>query len=307
MNIAQPFLNTITLRTSKDLKRAYLTVMFFLNSMCFSKKNIVPSVCNNIFIYDELLKRLLDARFIYRMRAMGGEDYLLNKAYFSFKAQGLLENILYGMSYAVERYLSAIPAVNVIEKSTQDQQCGTGILVGINVKDGESHHIIVTNQHVVDPARYEISSVVSKTQTFDVISNVYEPTNTALDLAAFEVRTDYSGPKLVLLEDPRVLDTVVTIGFPRVPMTVGQSAMSHKGEVNGFKDTMTQNKYIVISCQVSPGNSGGPVLGESGACVGIVTQSLFEKDREHTPYHCAIPATDIQKFIQEYCVKHYTN
>ena len=101
-------------------------------------------------------------------------------------------------------------------------------------------------------------------------------------------------------DDPKVLDQVVSVGFPRIPMADSQYALSHRGEVNGNISTISGDNLLIISCNVNPGNSGGPILAVDGTCVGIVTQSLFEPDARVAPYNCAIPASIIKGFIDEY-------
>lgn len=235
----------------------------------------IPSTCNNIFIFNEIIRRLESNSLIYRVRALDEEEYMLNDIYFSFKTSGLLDNVLFGIQYTIRKYLPVIPAINVTDRKTADQFCGTGIVIPISIVGAGVRYVVITNRHVVEPSQFAIDSVASKSVEFKVISDVYESVDSSLDLAAFEVSTEYAGNYLILGDDPITLDSIITVGFPRVPFTTAQYALSHSGEINGQVSTMGGSELLVISCNVNPGNSGGPVLTEDGRCVGVVTESLL--------------------------------
>ena len=82
--------------------------------------------------------------------------------------------------------------------------------------------------------------------------------------------------------------------------------MAHRGEINGRISTVFGDSYLAISCVVSPGNSGGPIMTEAGFCAGIVTQSgigEFGSEDEATgihrmAYHMAIPPDVVSEFIE---------
>ena len=222
-------------------------------------------------------------------------SYKFNNGWFQIlKALGVLENIVYGFSYAHDRYLPAIPIIKVYDREENRENAGTGVLVRYSGKN-----LILTNKHVVNPDKFDILSVQSSSGgMFEVASRVVIPDEGGLDLACFEVETAYNGPSVPLSPlDPIVLDSIVSVGYPKVT-TVDDYALSHRGEVNAYLDSFrTESKIFIFSCNIAPGNSGGPVLNKFGMCVGIVMEHLSDQDSMQ-PYNCAIPITTVIKFLQ---------
>jgi Trypsin-like peptidase domain len=218
-----------------------------------------------------------------------------------FRALGVAENIVFGVRHMIESAKRSVPAVNV-ELPNGDIHCGSGIVIKCGVEPNAGFHIL-TNKHVVE------GNIIQEIQTPGQVFNVTgEPTLCEwADLAAIPVDRSIPVPIISILDEAELLMPVIALGYPRVPTASAQFAMAHRGEVNGTLTTLGGEEYLAISCHVSPGNSGGPILTEIGLCAGIVTQSgTGEFGSPNDPsgtykstYHMAIPPQQVSKFISE--------
>jgi S1-C subfamily serine protease len=66
---------------------------------------------------------------------------------------------------------------------------------------------------------------------------------------------------------------VYTVGFPN-PTVQGFEPKLTKGDINSATGLKDDPRMFQISVPVQPGNSGGPLLNERGAVVGIITSQL---------------------------------
>ena len=72
---------------------------------------------------------------------------------------------------------------------------------------------------------------------------------------------------------PALGETIVTYGFPLGPMLSSTGNMT-TGSISSTAGMQEDTKLFQISAPVQPGSSGGPVVDESGAVVGIVESKL---------------------------------
>jgi hypothetical protein len=135
-------------------------------------------------------------------------------------------------------------------------------------------------------------------------------TSARYDLAAIEVAVPAGVHHFVPFQG-FLLDEVVTLGYPRVAVASEHRLLAHKGEVNGtIVDRYDKNEYQVISCAVAPGNSGGPVIDDSGRVVGVVCQSSIGRYLRTSPnemadespndvgvHHLALPIGALADFL----------
>ena len=203
---------------------------------------------------------------------------------------------MFGLLYTLEKYKKSIPAINVIG-TDGGEYCGSGLLVKIS-----SNKLgILTNAHVLE--NNTIKNIAAGEVEYSIIGEPILAKNIDLALIPVEIPKTYI-PNFVLSKS-EILQTVIAIGYPRISNTVDQYALFHKGEINGRVKTMDGNVFLAISCHVSPGNSGGPLISEIGELVGVVTQSNTGKYLTDDPnkigyestYHMAIPANVINEFL----------
>jgi S1-C subfamily serine protease len=121
-----------------------------------------------------------------------------------------------------------------------------------------------------------------------------------LDIAALRVSTSLQAKPLYPLGEPVVLSPTISMGYPAIATADGPYLLAHSGELNALITSyLDRQSYFVISNDVSPGNSGGPVLDDAGLCVGMVIRALeTEHEGGTSKRNIAIPASEIQRFIQ---------
>jgi S1-C subfamily serine protease len=139
---------------------------------------------------------------------------------------------------------------------------GTGFAVS---DDG----MLVTNEHVVLGCR-----LVSVRLGTRQLSGTVVATDRVSDLALVQLRertpafaTLRRGPAI------RIGEQVVTYGFPLSGSlaTEGNLTVGYISALRGLRD---DDKTIQITAPVQPGNSGGPLMDQSGHVVGVVAAKL---------------------------------
>ncbi|MBF0593116.1 MAG: hypothetical protein HQL02_13615 [Nitrospirae bacterium] len=85
-----------------------------------------------------------------------------------------------------------------------------------------------------------------------------------IDVGYIRIDKSYDLVKGLAFIEPQILDNVITIGYPKIPLSTKAEIVSQKGEINTFIKDMYQNKYCLFSAITRPGNSGGPIFSEKG-------------------------------------------
>jgi S1-C subfamily serine protease len=215
-----------------------------------------------------------------------------------FNATGLAHNIVFGVSHMIERVAHAVPAINV-RNENGDIECGSGIV--LRTSNVQEPAFLITNKHVLDGN--EIVNIISNGNEIEILEGPIF--HDAADLAAIRISPTPKMPLVPIDDAAPVLTPIVALGYPRVPFAAGQFLLAHRGEVNGSMTSLSGDQFLLISCHVSPGNSGGPIVTEAGFCAGIVTQSgigefgnVDDPTGVHrTTYHMAIPPAVLSDFV----------
>jgi S1-C subfamily serine protease len=78
--------------------------------------------------------------------------------------------------------------------------------------------------------------------------------------------------------DVSIAERALVYGYPPVPLTRDAFLVCSVGEISSKVVTyFDSTEYLVLSCLIRPGNSGGPVLNENGAVVGVITQNFLNQ------------------------------
>lgn len=210
----------------------------------------------------------------------------------------ILDNALLGSIYIAEKYKESVTPI-VVQKNGIDH-IGTGFLASTSIN--QTKKIIVTVKHNIDPNEGIIFKNFGEgSQYSPLLEDWIVHPDIDLALMVVEVKKDIT--PIYALGDGFVLDTTITLGYPKIATTDAAYLMANLGEVNSVVKTYIAPKreFLIFSNKASPGSSGSPVLDEAGLCIGIVTNA-FETDYEGgmTTANAAIPASDIKCFIEGY-------
>ena len=173
--------------------------------------------------------------------------------------------------------------------SVGDIVAGTALVIAPNR--------VLTCAHVLNDMSLDKSQTF-KEQQFTVLRAVSHPT---IDVGVIEF-----SPSLPLLpglafRDPIVAEPVFTLGFPRVPLSRQPALVMQRGEVTTPAVTLLDGSEVFLYSAVArPGNSGGPILSETGHVVGIVTEELSEKSNDfRMPFHAGVQTTVLIRALAE--------
>ncbi|MGY3054337.1 serine protease Do [Pedobacter sp. UYEF25] len=143
---------------------------------------------------------------------------------------------------------------------------GTGFAISTN-------GYIVTNLHVVRDAD-SIYIQNSKGESFKVKVVHTDP---LYDMAILKIEDNkfknlLAIPYTIKKNSAAIGENVYTLGYPKDDAVLGEGYVSSK---NGFVGDTTQYQ---VSIPVNPGNSGGPLLDNSGNLVGIISGKESQAD-----------------------------
>jgi S1-C subfamily serine protease len=138
---------------------------------------------------------------------------------------------------------------------------GTGFFI---TEDG----YLITNHHVVA----EKGSYLVKTKTGNFPAKVIK-TDVTNDLALLKVSGNFKPLRLGNSREPRLGQSVFTIGFPNLEMQGVQPKLT-RGDINSLAGMQDDPRYFQISVPVQPGNSGGPLVDLNGNVLGVVSLRL---------------------------------
>ena len=164
-------------------------------------------------------------------------------------------------------------------------QSGTGIVL-----DGSGH--ILTNNHVVDGAG---SISVRNPEDGRMVPARIVGRSPCDDLAVIEARdpTSFVPAELGAVADLKVGSPVYVVGYPGTPSeTFEEARLSLTGglvsKLNAQFDYFGLQNMIQTDASVNHGNSGGPLVDESGRVLGVVTLAFEEAGLENVAYATTI-------------------
>ena len=191
-------------------------------------------------------------------------------------------------------YSGASPSVVMI---VTDEGFGTGSVIS---DDG----VILTNWHVVEG--YSVVGVIFKPQPegrsvgpADIILGIVEKVDEVADLAVVRIYTLPDSARPIPLGESATIQVgadVHAIGHP-----TGEAWTYTKGFVSQLRDSyewtaelglMHEANVIQTQTPISPGSSGGPLLNDSGAIIGI---NSFKTEGESLNF--AVSVSEIRRFL----------
>ena len=175
-----------------------------------------------------------------------------------------------------EIYTRVAPSVMTLEIETRDK----GICIGtafLALREG----IAVTAWHLVQDAR-KVSIRFSDSETSAATALV--DFDEEKDIALLRVPVTRRPLQLICTNIPLVGSRAYALGAPRgFEFSLTDGLVSQVRVMEGFRQYQ-------VSCPISPGNSGGPVLNERGEVLGIVAWSVKEAQNLNfaTPAACLL-------------------
>jgi len=167
---------------------------------------------------------------------------------------------------------------------------GTGFFLG-------TAGFVLTNQHVV--ARCQDATI----RQFDgsVTSATILASDAANDLAILKsAAKPNSFARFRGGPDVRRGDDVVAVGFPMSDVLSSGGAVTN-GTVSALSGPKDDSRLLQISVPIQPGNSGGPLLDQSGNVVGI-TSSGFRGEMQDVNF--AIKSSVARSFLETHSVSY---
>lgn len=211
---------------------------------------------------------------------------------------GEADFIVYGFPFIYEEFSHSVLPV-LVKKKNHDNDIGTCFLLSGTV---------VTASHCIDEMREIIIPGVDLEKTLE---QIYEPDDETLDLALLKFK---DGPLLdapsLKLGSVDLLDNILTMGFPQVP-GFPDTLVAEQGLISGgVKGTLgsivaeecsylDHHDYLLTSARVKGGNSGGPIINESGYACGVVLQmpAREEAQLDELGYAVVIPPSIVEQFM----------
>jgi Trypsin-like serine proteases, typically periplasmic, contain C-terminal PDZ domain len=160
---------------------------------------------------------------------------------------------------------------------------GSGFAIGENC--------IISNAHVIgDQNNIKLTSYDRKNYTAHILAF-----DKAKDIAVLQV-DQASFPYLTVADDQKtkIGSDVYAIGAPdSMTYTLTKGILSAKNR------TIGSNQYLQLDAPVNSGNSGGPLLNESGEVIGVNTLKLGNTEG----IGLAIPMTTVRNFLKSSGIK----
>ncbi len=151
-------------------------------------------------------------------------------------------------------------------------------------KDG----YIVTNNHVITGC----SSVWIEGKKENT-PGVVVARNKSLDIAI--IKSDKNDSTFATFADSiRTGEDVMALGFP-LGKKLGGDIKATKGNISALSGLDGHKDYLQFTAPIQAGNSGGPLLNESGFVVGINTAKLVGEDFQNINF--AINGHSAQRFL----------
>lgn len=137
-----------------------------------------------------------------------------------------------------------------------------------------SNGYILTNLHVIEGA----DSVYVQDRKGNEYKVRIIPIDSQNDLAILKIESDSFTPLPNLpyrlkQNGIRMGEEVYTLGFPKDDAVLGKGYVSSKTGYNADDSTQYQ-----VGIDVNPGNSGGPLLDQSGNIIGVISAKLSQVD-----------------------------
>ena len=246
-----------------------------------------------IHVLDNLLTRLVSEKILTSIGFSGIPPY--GNLYLFMKELSTLENksLLWltpalGVGFLLDCFRDSIVHISGATEDG-DVHGGTGLVI--------HPRWILTCAHVIN------GMILDNKQTISGIAvNVKNQlSHKTIDVGIIEVDQDLPMISGLSFREPAVLDTAITVGYPRVPQSREALLVLQRGEVTAPQMTNFSGQNLFLYSAIArPGNSGGPILSNSGHVLGIVSEDLSEQGQPlSSTFYAGVPSSQIVKALNE--------
>tara|TARA_B100001057_G_scaffold491042_1_gene580478 strand:+ start:110 stop:1234 length:1125 start_codon:yes stop_codon:yes gene_type:complete len=149
------------------------------------------------------------------------------------------------------------------DENKEKVQGGSGSGFYIN-NDG----YVVTNNHVVDQCKS--INVVHNKEKYKAVLYSSDYSN---DIAVIKIANKNKSYVKIRSKDDELGQSIIVLGFPLADLLADNMHMT-SGDISALSGIKNDQRFLQMSAPVQPGNSGGPLLDESGNLSGIVSSKL---------------------------------
>ena len=260
------------------IETGYLTPMDFYLYMSETKQmdGGIPTE-----LVDQVVASLVEHKFlgkldtVYGITSSGRDRYKPYKDISYASKNDLILNKILGFQYIIDKYKMSIFKVTG-KNQKGDERIGTGFFTLLKNESGKSLPIIITNKHVVE--NVSNLKVLSKSDQLFRHIKVYQDSIRDLAYIVLDAEETKNLTSVFVYPKFEVVEDILTIGYPYIPFSRDSYQVCHLGEVNTEIEDIEGNKLFLFSAKTSSGNSGSPIINSYGACIGITTRELFEKE-----------------------------
>ncbi|GEM_PF-4847351 len=192
------------------------------------------------------------------------------------KIQELTEQVEYNLKSTdftniVQKILPSVVSIQT------DKSTGSGAII-------DARGYIITNYHVIDGANAGlVRTSDKKTHQVRIVA-----TNPAKDLALLQIEGAYTSLKLGNSDGVDVGQRVIAVGSP-----AGLEFSVNEGIISARR-TNNDNEYFQTDVALNPGNSGGPLIDNTGKLIGINNFKL----KNFEGLNFALTINEAKQFIQ---------
>jgi hypothetical protein len=254
--------------------------------------NELPEAGRYLYRIGELLSQLADAHLLTDMGR--GRSVMLGTHYYFIREFTQLErkNVLWltpalGPEFILRAFTPFIVQITGKDKNG-DVRAGTGLMIEPNW--------LLTCAHVLNSMSVDERQIFSGRE-FQVRRTL---SHANIDVGLIEISPGYASLVGLAFKEPRIAETIFTLGYPRIPLSREPSLIMHRGEVTSSPVTTFAGQTVFLYSAIArPGNSGGPIISLTGHVIGMVTEELREDADPTSSFYAGIGALEIVAAVSE--------